>query len=163
MASRIDSRITQKYIRRYPNSKRTQSWAGRMVHIRTGNGVWRINGQGYTYADQSDAWILPFEEALKQVERLGPEKEATFLLARSPQLIGLTPTHRHVKRGTLYALIGIGKIQAGDWGDLTKMSDVNRYVPSVDMREVAIYRSVDDESWWVRPKEEFEDGRFEKL
>lgn len=30
MAARIDSQITQKYIRRYPNSKRTRSWAGRI-------------------------------------------------------------------------------------------------------------------------------------
>jgi hypothetical protein len=31
------------------------------------------------------------------------------------------------------------------------------------MREVAIYRSVDDGSLWVRPREEFEDGRFAAL
>ncbi|MBX8828237.1 DUF1653 domain-containing protein, partial [Ochrobactrum sp. SFR4] len=29
-----------------------------------------------------------------------------------------------------------------------------------DMREVVIYRSVDDGSLWVRPREEFDDGRF---
>ncbi|MER8667687.1 hypothetical protein NKH45_10795 [Mesorhizobium sp. M1156] len=80
-------------------------------------------------------------------------------------------THRHKKRGTDYVLIGIGKMQAEDWctveretvtfcGDLRDIVDVG---PSIDMREVAIYRSVDDGALWVRPREEFDDGRFESL
>jgi hypothetical protein len=67
------------------------------------------------------------------------------------------PTHRHKKRGSEYVLIGYGKMQSEEWvddGDLCR---------SVDMREVAIYRSVADGSLWVRPREEFEDGRFEVL
>lgn len=80
--------ITQKYIRRYPNSKRTKSWAGRMVYIRTENGVWRNGGHGYTQIGKSDAWVLPFEEAVNQVAHCGPEKQAAFIaaadLARSP-------------------------------------------------------------------------------
>lgn len=69
-------------------------------------------------------------------------------------------THRHVKRGTEYVLLGNGKMQAENWHD---MSANPHDFQSVDMREVAIYRSVDDGSLWVRPREEFEDGRFQAL
>lgn len=69
-------------------------------------------------------------------------------------------THRHKKRGTAYVLIGIGKMQA-DWlKDIGTISNPD-LVP-VDDDEVAIYRSVEDGSLWVRPREEFED-RFEVL
>jgi hypothetical protein len=78
-----------------------------------------------------------------------------------PEGDGLRPTHRHVKRGSEYVLIGFGKMQAEDWIE----PGIIGLVPggSVDMREVAIYRSVDDCSLWVRPREEFEDGRFVAL
>lgn len=76
-------RITQKYLRRYPNSKRTRSWAGCMVHISTDRGVWRTNAEGYTYRGRADAWVLPFEEAQKKVAHCGPEKEASFIKVRA--------------------------------------------------------------------------------
>ncbi len=76
--------------------------------------------------------------------------------------------YRHKKRGTTYELIGIGKMQAEKWKTPTIQPDkdgVNRWMHvSIDMREVAIYRSTQDPTEiWVRPREEFEDGRFEVL
>lgn len=80
--------ITQKYIRRYPDSKRTKSWAGVMVHIETENGVWREGGAGYTWADKPNAWVLPFEQAQREVNHCGPEKRATFIRAALPNTTG---------------------------------------------------------------------------
>jgi hypothetical protein len=66
-------------------------------------------------------------------------------------------THRHVKTGRKYVLIGYGNMQTEGWMEvLPKMA-------SVDMAEVAVYRSVEDASLWVRPKAEWDDGRFEEL
>lgn len=70
-------------------------------------------------------------------------------------------THRHRKRGTEYVLIGYGNMQADTWweqgeGDAERPSSLE----SVDMREVAIYRVANGQKFWVRPREEFEDGRF---
>ncbi|WP_054308955.1 MazG-like family protein [Mesorhizobium sp. 1M-11] len=79
---------------------------------------------------------------------------------RQAQASVQTPTHRHVKRGTKYVLLGIGKMQAEHWRDISVDEDETALV---DLREVAIYRSVDDDSLWARPREEFEDGRFEVL
>lgn len=76
-----DEFITQKYLRRYPDSKRSKSWAGVPVHIQTENGVWRTGGCGYTWATEPNAWILPFEEAVKQINHCGPEKQGKFIRA----------------------------------------------------------------------------------
>lgn len=65
------------------------------------------------------------------------------------------PRYRHKKRGSEYTLIDVGKMQAELWCD--------HNTDPVDMREVAIYRADKDGSLWVRPREEFEDGRFERL
>jgi hypothetical protein len=40
--------ISLKSIKRYPDSKRTKSWVGKMVHIE--HGVWREGGVGFTWA-----------------------------------------------------------------------------------------------------------------
>jgi len=81
MGTMFDSRyISQKYLRRWPQSRRANAWAGKLVHIRTENGVWRPNGHGYT-AHLEEAWKLPFEQAVKQISHCGPEKRGAFILA----------------------------------------------------------------------------------
>lgn len=72
---------------------------------------------------------------------------------------GWRPTHRHVKRGSEYQLLGMGKMQTERWVE----PGIYPNPGLADMREVAIYRSVDDGSLWARPREEFEDGRFDAL
>jgi len=71
---------------------------------------------------------------------------------------------RHKKRGSEYEVIGVGKMQTEDWM-IREYCGADEPVngATVDMAEVAIYRSVDDGSLWVRPVKEFNDGRFEVL
>jgi hypothetical protein len=78
----------------------------------------------------------------------------------------MKPTHRHKKRGTEYVLLGYGKMQADGWFEVS--ADVGpgpcQHMETVDMAEVAVYRSAaDPNEIWVRPREEFEDGRFEEI
>jgi hypothetical protein len=81
---------------------------------------------------------------------------------------GWRPTHRHVKRGSEYMLLGIGKMQTSNWMDEQWSHEPQsgnppqRTLDPVDMSEVAVYRG-EDGKLWVRPREEFEDGRFEAL
>ena len=98
-------------------------------------------------------WALALDEAATAYRAM---------LAAAP-LTDEQPTHRHKERGTEYVLIGYGKMQSGGWCD-TEAEGPDGGYPSVDMREVAIYRSATDPTEiWVRPREEFEDGRFEPL
>jgi len=102
-------------------------------------------------------------DALRRVAQA--DYESRILSALEPAVAALTaasvqqPTHRHKKRGSEYVLIGYGKMQAEGW---SVGYGEEGSIPA-DMHEVAVYRSVDDGSLWVRPREEFEDGRFEAL
>jgi hypothetical protein len=57
---------------------------------------------------------------------------------------------RHKKRGTTYEEIGRAKLQASDTGGMG------------DHHPMVVYRG-EDGQLWVRPEDEFEDGRFERL
>lgn len=65
---------------------------------------------------------------------------------------------RHKKTGCLYIILHHAKMQAKDWLD---PADKESAVP-VDMKDVIVYRSLQDNMIWVRPKDEFHE-RFENL
>lgn len=100
----------------------------------------------------------------------------------------VTATHRHKKRGTEYELLGFGtwvsldvgsneadayvaEMAPGVWhirwafGEVegAEWARVQTATPFANGTVLAIYRSVDGAMLWVRPREEFEDGRFEAL
>ncbi|MDB5971266.1 MAG: hypothetical protein JWQ90_3716 [Hydrocarboniphaga sp.] len=58
------------------------------------------------------------------------------------------PTHRHLKRGSVYAELGRGEVQS------------SREIVEGD--QLVIYRA-ENGSLWARPPEEFDDGRFKPL
>lgn len=105
-----------------------------------------------------------FRDAVRKVQRRRFEfgstdgHTVTFPALSALQEQPVLATHRHKRRGKAYMLIGYGKMQC-DWWQIIGAG--LRY--PVDMREVAIYRSVDDDSLWVCPRDEFEDSRFEVL
>ena len=68
--------------------------------------------------------------------------------------------YRHKKTGRCYQVTRIGRMQSSDWFYKPEIGAKH----SVDMAEVVIYISIDDgDEYWVRPKEEFFDGRFEEI
>lgn len=66
---------------------------------------------------------------------------------------------RHKKRGTTYQVLGEGKMQSEDWVTDHGIEEGSR---RVDGLKVTIYQA-EDGGLWVRPSDEFGDGRFEEL
>lgn len=94
------------------------------------------------------------ECSLKFMERIPVEIAAVAKLldAEIAELRALTtwrPTHRHVKRGSEYMIVGAAELQAST-DDL------------VDGSEMIVYRGKDGRIW-CRQVDEFNDGRFEVL
>lgn len=58
---------------------------------------------------------------------------------------------RHVKRGSLYVVLGIGELQA------------SAQLPPVEGDNITVYVGLDDGKTWARPSVEFDDGRFEPV
>lgn len=73
--------------------------------------------------------------------------------AKAPRLV------RHKKRGSTYKVLGNGRIQSDHWRNCWG----GLLGPKVDMAQVSVYQCLEDSSLWVRPSDEFEDGRFEDL
>ena len=72
--------ITEKYLRRYPQSKKTKAWEGAMVYLRTQNGIWRPDGHGYTL-NFSEAWAMPLSDARKIVSGIYEDHGGTYFRA----------------------------------------------------------------------------------
>lgn len=124
------------------------------IHDEANSYEWRGEGSDYTPQPHEKALLEDFGHGLiSQVE-----DTIRALSAEPAQGEQWQPSHRHVKRGTEYQLIGTGKMQAEKWYEYPCERPVN----SIDMQEVAIYRG-DDGQLWVRPVAEFNDGRFEIL
>ncbi|MEN5083692.1 hypothetical protein ABE438_14510 [Bosea sp. TWI1241] len=112
------------------------------------------------------------EAMLREIRRraiFGPALALNDLLVLSQVVAGPGATRRvrHGKRGTTYSVIGTGSIQTGSWTEEAIGQDESgaNYceLQSVDMAQVVVYQSEGDGSLWVRPADEFEDGRFEDL
>lgn len=72
-------------------------------------------------------------------------------------------TYRHVKRGSTYTVLGRAKMQIGYHQLLGRcpLNDVDKVCAHLERISMVTYRAHEDDTLWVRPEEEFCDGRFE--
>lgn len=115
----------------------------------------------------SHEWYRPSAVEIVKPHLADHVKRGGLLLRSVHNAIPGARIVRHKKRGSSYRVIGEGKMQADMWRDVTRAvpwGDDRPWggVHSVDMEPVMIY---EDEAggFWVRPKDEFEDGRFEDI
>lgn len=72
----------------------------------------------------------------------------------------MKPTHRHIKRGTLYEAIGVAKVQISSAHPKARSTETRILL---EWDEVVVYRG-EDGQLWVRPVDEFHrQGRFEEV
>jgi hypothetical protein len=95
-------------------------------------------------------WLAGIERDVRVVDLTPPEivRLMQALAATEQGAIAGGERWRHLKRGTVYEIIGRGELQMG--------SDL------VDGSSMVVYRG-EDGRIWVREESEFEDGRFERL
>ncbi len=102
---------------------------------------------------ESDAENLYDEQFALNLIKEYPERREGFqrLAAFVETLIAerdALPRVRH-RKGGVYEVLGLAVVQTD--------------TPLADYDVVQVYRNVDDGSLWVRPKQEFDDGRFVAL
>jgi hypothetical protein len=95
---------------------------------------------------------LTVEEERDLVDAGGLEALVRHYCPHDPRLREMRPrpgagTWVHRKRGTSYKVIGIGRFQSSAH-------------PELDMAEVVMYGNPGDSRIWLRPLDEFMDGRF---
>lgn len=73
--------------------------------------------------------------------------------------------YRHVKRGSIYEVVGRAKMQIG-WQSVSNANVIfapEQVAEHLERIAFIIYRSIEDDALWARPETEFCDGRFVHL
>lgn len=71
---------------------------------------------------------------------------------------------RHRKRGSVYEIVGRAKMQM-ETTHIPRIDLVSGFYVKDTMEALSliVYRSLSDDTLWVRPESEFMDGRFERV
>lgn len=93
-------------------------------------------------------WIRHEDHTAEVLEGRAREAEMRAEIKRLRAIVGKGPTHRHIKRGTLYRHLGTARVQSDE--------------PLTDDAEVEVYHGAHGDLW-ARRKSEFHDGRFAAL